>query len=78
MEKKLSEDLKFWRIERPDEWKMDEFIRKAVKLETIKNGIGKHIYSEIAKQYDPSTMSGEMHNLIRDICNIIDKYDFSR
>ena len=29
----LSEDLKNWRIERPDEWKMDEFIRKAVELE---------------------------------------------
>lgn len=29
----LSEDLKYWRAERPDEWKMDEFIRKAVELE---------------------------------------------
>lgn len=30
---KLSEDLKNWRIERPDEWKMDEFIRLAQELE---------------------------------------------
>ena len=30
---KLSEHLKQWRIERPDEWKMDEFIRGAVDLE---------------------------------------------
>jgi exonuclease VII small subunit len=30
---KLSEELKHWRIERPDEWKMDDFIRKAQELE---------------------------------------------
>lgn len=30
---KLSEKLKQWRDERPDEWKMDEFIRDAVKIE---------------------------------------------
>jgi hypothetical protein len=23
------EDLQYWRAERPDEWKMDEFIRRA-------------------------------------------------
>lgn len=31
---KLSEDLRYWRAERPDEWTMDEFIRKADKLES--------------------------------------------
>lgn len=31
--KKLSDDLRYWRAERPDEWKMDEFIRRAVELE---------------------------------------------
>ncbi len=30
---KLSEELGKWRIDRPDEWKMDEFQRKAEKLE---------------------------------------------
>ncbi len=30
---KLSEDIKYWRAERPDEWTMDEFIRAAQKLE---------------------------------------------
>jgi len=30
---KLSDDLKYWRAERPDEWTMDEFIRKAGKME---------------------------------------------
>jgi hypothetical protein len=29
----LSEDLKYWRAERPDEWIMDRFIRKAENLE---------------------------------------------
>ena len=30
---RLSTDLENWRIDRPDEWKMDEFIRKARQLE---------------------------------------------
>lgn len=30
---KLSEDLKKWRAERPDEWTMDRFIAAAEKLE---------------------------------------------
>lgn len=30
---KLSEQLRYWRAERPDEWKMDEFIRLAEELE---------------------------------------------
>jgi hypothetical protein len=29
----LSEDLEYWRAERPDEWVMDRFIRKATNLE---------------------------------------------
>ena len=29
----LSEELTSWRIDRPDEWKMDEFIQKAKQLE---------------------------------------------
>ena len=29
----LSEKLKYWRAERPDEWTMDEFIREAQALE---------------------------------------------
>jgi len=32
-EKKLSDDLKSCRIDRPDEWTMDRFIRKAIVLE---------------------------------------------
>lgn len=33
MERPLSELLKLWRAERPDEWTMDEFIREAEKME---------------------------------------------
>ena len=31
---KLSVELAKWRIDRPDEWKMDEFIRNAEKIES--------------------------------------------
>ena len=31
----LSEDLQYWRAERPDEWVMDKFICKAKKLELM-------------------------------------------
>ena len=33
MERPLSELLKLWRAERPDEWIMDEFIREAERME---------------------------------------------
>ena len=33
MERALSELLKLWRAERPDEWIMDEFIREAERME---------------------------------------------
>ena len=31
----LSKELKAWRIDRPDEWKMDDFIRRAERLELL-------------------------------------------
>jgi hypothetical protein len=31
---KLTKHLESWRADRPDEWKMDEFIRKAALLES--------------------------------------------
>lgn len=34
---KLSVELEKWRIDRPDEWKMDEFVRNAQKLEAERN-----------------------------------------
>ncbi len=30
---KLSDDLEYWRNQRPSQWKMDEFIHKAKLLE---------------------------------------------
>ena len=35
MERPLSELLKLWRAERPDEWIMDEFIREAERMEKL-------------------------------------------
>lgn len=32
---KLSENLKYWRAERPSEWIMDEFIKQAEKIESL-------------------------------------------
>tara|TARA_B110000977_G_C10709289_1_gene350565 strand:- start:256 stop:435 length:180 start_codon:yes stop_codon:yes gene_type:complete len=51
MTKKLSEKLKYWRAERPDEWTMDEFIRDAAKLE-IKMESYKMRMNELSDQTD--------------------------
>jgi hypothetical protein len=32
---KLSDDLKKWRADRPDEWTMKRFIDKAIEIETL-------------------------------------------
>lgn len=49
MVKSLTEDLKFWRAERPDEWTMDEFIRKSTKLESTNKQLLEAL--EAAKQF---------------------------
>ncbi len=36
-DKKLSEDLKYWRAQRPDEWIMDRFIKEAIRLEALES-----------------------------------------
>lgn len=36
---KLSTELSKWRCDRPDEWKMDEFIRNAEKLEAERDAL---------------------------------------
>lgn len=38
---KLSDDLQHWRADRPSEWLMDEFIKKAKEMETIINIVQK-------------------------------------
>lgn len=40
---KLSEELSKWRADRPDEWKMDEFIRNAEKLESESDALSKKL-----------------------------------
>ena len=43
---KLSEHLQSWRAERPDEWTMDDFIRKAKALEgALQEIMSQHIES---------------------------------
>lgn len=43
MEKKLSEYIEAYRIDRPDEWTMDEFVRKAAKLEAERNELAAQV-----------------------------------
>ena len=43
MEKKLSEYIEAYRIDRPDEWTMDEFVRKAAKLEAERDALAAQV-----------------------------------
>jgi hypothetical protein len=55
----LSEHLKSWRAERPDEWTMDEFIRKAERLERLA--------SEVADgNFNQANVIKEAKSLIKD------------
>ena len=50
MERPLSELLKLWRAERPDEWTMDEFIREAERMEKqLQNKSSNSDYAKLAK-----------------------------
>lgn len=57
----LSEDLKYWRAERPDEWIMDRFIQKAEALE-------RYAQKE-NKEAEPSTSNNNRSN---DIASQVD------
>lgn len=51
----LTEDLQYWRAERPDEWKMDEFIRKASAMQDtlkffIESNQVNYAHKEMAKR----------------------------
>jgi len=53
---KLSDELKSFRSDRPDEWKMDEFIRKAQELESqVDVFVPKCLHEEIAVGYSHNT-----------------------
>ena len=43
---KLSVHLRLFRADRPDEWTMDEFIRKAEKLEALLFKASEQIYDQ--------------------------------
>ena len=43
---KLSEKLKYWRAERPDEWTMDEFIRQSKRMEDAIVGFMSEFHGE--------------------------------
>lgn len=46
---KLSIELSKWRCDRPDEWKMDEFIRNAEKLQAERDALAAQV-SELKKE----------------------------
>jgi len=50
---KLSIELSKWRCDRPDEWKMDEFIRNAEKLEAERDALAVTVnkFSSIRKEW---------------------------
>ena len=57
----LSEDLKLWRAERPDEWIMEEFIRKAKRMEKqLQNTSSNSDYAKCKEAYIDGYESG--HN----------------
>ena len=43
---KLSERLKDWRADRPDEWKMDDFIRQSKRMEDAIVGFMREFHGE--------------------------------
>ena len=55
---KLSEDLQYWRAERPDEWKMDEFIRIAKYLQE-ENAKLKKLLAEVVEAYGDRGYHGD-------------------
>lgn len=59
LEKTLSDDLKSWRAERPDEWTMDRFISGAVHLEGIIGAQRKALFTSAQKHSE--ILSNYMH-----------------
>ena len=53
-ERKLREKLKFFRIERPSEWMMDEFMRDAERLEQERNELAVHV-ERLRSTYNSAT-----------------------
>ena len=52
-EPKLSDNLEFWRNQKPSQWKMDEFIHKAILLEARINELEEMVISDKKKPKKP-------------------------
>ena len=75
MERPLSELLKLWRAERPDEWIMDEFIREAKRMEEqLQNTSSNSDYAKKVYGVDLDRYNCEYCNLIgeNDMCEAKD------
>ena len=72
----LVEDLKYWRSERPDEWTMDRFISKAMKLEQELTKL-KESQTQLCNRVDKAEADkAELVEFVRDIAyNDINKND---
>lgn len=66
-EKPLSDKLKDWRAERPDEWKMDEFIRDATLLE----GYNRTLEEDRNQQYAMKVKAREQRDAITKRYNVL-------
>jgi hypothetical protein len=74
----LTEQLKYWRAERPDEWIMDDFIRKAEKLTKRVNELESIVLPKKAKvsnakNLEKALLAYDSWN-IKDLRLFIDKY----
>lgn len=69
MNYKLSNDLKSWRAERPEEWTMDRFIRVAEQLETDKKKFT-NLFIKIKNELQPykTNPTADHTNVIDHIC----------
>ena len=65
---KLSDDLKYWRAERPSEWMMDEFIRKAEKMEDVLSLIRDEAKSFEERTGNKVTWLEDANNVLGDKC----------
>jgi len=64
---KLSVELGKWRADRPDEWKMDEFIRNAAKLETERDALAVQVEALKQSLISARARGNLLHNITMQI-----------
>lgn len=65
---KLSDDIKYWRAERPDEWVMDRFIKTSEQLESDNSQLIellKKIDKDVLLPYEHSYYKNRIKELIK-------------